>query len=134
MSDYRETEAEFPDLAELTTFSAAWYARWRDLHLAKYPDVDQVTRDNLNQFVRDAEKREHPLGQREVSYCVYVGCPWEHSAPYPPSLDTLKATEQTIKAHLDDAHVGWTIEEVTRLSQLRRVPEVFGVGAKEMLG
>ncbi len=58
MSDYRRTEAEYPELSGLRTFSAAWYRRWRELHLTKYPDVDQSTRDNLDMFVANAEERE----------------------------------------------------------------------------
>lgn len=58
MSTHWETEAEFPQLSLHRAFSAAWYRLWRDLHLAKYPDVDQGTRDNLTMFVEMAEKRE----------------------------------------------------------------------------
>lgn len=59
MSDrLRVLHAEFPELAELPTFSAAWYRRWRDLHLARYPDADRSTRDNLDMFVEMAEERE----------------------------------------------------------------------------
>lgn len=57
MSGYWDTEAEFPQLRLHRTFSAAWYRLWRDLHLAKYPNVDQATRDNLDMFVRIAEER-----------------------------------------------------------------------------
>ncbi len=58
MSDYRRTEAEFPELRQFHTFSSAWYRCWRELHLAKYPDVDQSTRDNLDMFVAQAEDHE----------------------------------------------------------------------------
>lgn len=56
--DYRTIEAQWPDLAELPTYSAAWYRRYRERHLATYPDADPITRDNLAQFVKDAEARE----------------------------------------------------------------------------
>ena len=39
-------------------FSAAWYRRRRALHLRRYPDCDQGTRDNLDMFVRIAETKE----------------------------------------------------------------------------
>lgn len=63
MTSFKQTEAEFPELRDLPTFSAAWYARWRDLHLAKYPDVDQGTRDNLAMFVERAAEQERSLAR-----------------------------------------------------------------------
>jgi hypothetical protein len=55
--DYREIEAEFPELRTLPTFSAAWYRRWRDLHVARYqPDPGTVR--NLTMFIDLAEKAE----------------------------------------------------------------------------
>ncbi len=59
---FRDIEWEFPELAELPTCSASWYRQWRTLHLAKYPDVDQSTRDNLDMFVDMAETREGEHG------------------------------------------------------------------------
>lgn len=56
---FHRTEAEFPELRELRTFSPAWYRQWRALHLAKYPDVDQSTRNNFDMFVASAEQREN---------------------------------------------------------------------------
>jgi hypothetical protein len=58
LTGYHRDIAEFPELADIVPFSADWYRRWRDLRLAKYPDVDQGTRDNLDMFVEQAEKRE----------------------------------------------------------------------------
>lgn len=61
MSDpagYLRTEAEYPELRQHRTFSAAWYRLWRDLHLVRYPDVDQSTRYNLDMFVSRAEGLE----------------------------------------------------------------------------
>lgn len=58
LQGYWRTEAEYPELRDLPTFSAAWYRLWRDLHLERYPDVDRATRDNLAMFVELAEQRE----------------------------------------------------------------------------
>ena len=39
-------------------WSAAWH-RWHQAHhLATFPDVDQITRDNLATFTAIAERRE----------------------------------------------------------------------------
>jgi hypothetical protein len=58
LTGYKRTEWEFPELSDLPTFSAAWYRRWRDLHLAKYPDLDQSSRDNFDMFIDRAERAE----------------------------------------------------------------------------
>ncbi len=55
---YHEIEADHPELKEIPTFSSAWYRRWRELHLLRYPDVDRSTRDNLDMFVSFAEAQE----------------------------------------------------------------------------
>lgn len=39
-------------------FSSGWYAVIRDEHFAQWPNADWRTRDNLNQFVTDAESDE----------------------------------------------------------------------------
>lgn len=39
-------------------FSAAWHEEHRAHHLATFPDVDDGTRRNLAQFVREAKARE----------------------------------------------------------------------------
>lgn len=58
MTTYHQIEAEYPELRGLPTWSAAWYKRYRDIHLAKYPNVDQGTRDNLAMFIDMAHQRE----------------------------------------------------------------------------
>lgn len=58
LTGYHHTEAEYPELRALPTFSAAWYRLWRDLHLVRYPDSDIATRANLDMFVDMAERRE----------------------------------------------------------------------------
>jgi hypothetical protein len=55
---YQELIAEWPHLAELRPWSPEFYREVRRLWLAKYPDVDQGTRDNLDMFVAIAEARE----------------------------------------------------------------------------
>lgn len=55
---WQRIEAEYPELADLPTFSAAWYRKYRELHTARYPDLDRSSLDNLDMFVRDAEARE----------------------------------------------------------------------------
>lgn len=67
--------------------------------------------------------------------CVYPDCPWKHSEQYPPSLIEMQATEDAIKIHLDDAHAGWTIEEVRKHAgelQRKAVQKAFGLGPMEM--
>ena len=50
---------DFPELLGVCApFSAEWYRRARDIWLERYPEADQVTRDNLDMFVRMAEQRE----------------------------------------------------------------------------
>ncbi len=56
LSGYHRTEAEYPELRSLPTFSAAWYRKWRELHLERYPDVDLSTRENLDMLVERAER------------------------------------------------------------------------------
>lgn len=51
VSTYREVEADLPGLAGPVPFSREWQERRRELHLAKYPECDQSTRDNLDMFV-----------------------------------------------------------------------------------
>jgi hypothetical protein len=63
--NYQEINARHPELAELEPFSADWYRGWRKAHLVMYPDCDQITRDNLNQFVAEAEERE---AQKEADH------------------------------------------------------------------
>lgn len=59
MASYWEIEADHPALAEVRpVWSPAWYRLWRELHLAKYPDIDQGTKDNLDMFVERAEQLE----------------------------------------------------------------------------
>lgn len=58
LQGYWRTEAEYPELRDVKTFSAAWYARWRDLHVARFPDLDASSRSNLDMFVSIAEERE----------------------------------------------------------------------------
>lgn len=58
LTGYHRTEAEFHELAELPTFSAAWYRRWQELHAARYPNADPATKANLAMFVDLAETRE----------------------------------------------------------------------------
>lgn len=55
---YHRTEAEYPELQGLRTFSADWYRKWRELHTARYPDLDVSSRLNLDMFVDMAEARE----------------------------------------------------------------------------
>jgi hypothetical protein len=55
---YQEINKRHPELEELEVFSAEWYRQWRTAHLAMYPNVDQVTRDNLDDMVAAAEARE----------------------------------------------------------------------------
>jgi hypothetical protein len=55
---YHEIESRHPELKELNTFSAEWYRQWRESHLKMFPWSDQQTRDNLDSFVLEAEKRE----------------------------------------------------------------------------
>jgi len=43
---------------DLGTFSARWHRAHRAHHLARFPDVDQGTRDNLALFIQLAEDRE----------------------------------------------------------------------------
>lgn len=57
LTGYWAIEAEFPDLRQFQTFSVEWHRKRRELHLAKYPDVDVSTRNNLDFFVSWAEKR-----------------------------------------------------------------------------
>lgn len=59
LQGYWLTEAEFPELRDLSTFSADWYRKWRELHLGKYPEADVSTRANLDMFVDMAEAREN---------------------------------------------------------------------------
>jgi len=40
-------------------FSPTWCRAHRTHHLARFPDVDQVTVDNLDQLVRYAEQLDH---------------------------------------------------------------------------
>lgn len=58
-------------------FSAAWYRAYREEHLRRYPHVDQITRDNLDQFVRRAEEREERkavlAGAVERGVCRHCG-------------------------------------------------------------
>lgn len=42
---------------DVPLFTAEWYRRNREAHLAEFPDLDQVSRDNLDAFVRNAEAR-----------------------------------------------------------------------------
>lgn len=56
--DYQKIEAKHPELRGLDPFSAEWYRAFRTAHLAMYPDCDAVSRDNLNDFVAEAEARE----------------------------------------------------------------------------
>jgi hypothetical protein len=54
----QETYDEWPELRALEPWSAAFWAEYRRLMLAKYPGVDQCSRDNLDMFVRLAEAKE----------------------------------------------------------------------------
>jgi hypothetical protein len=47
----------FGQRPDLGTFSVRWHTMHRDHHLARFPDVDQGTRDNLDMFIRIAEER-----------------------------------------------------------------------------
>lgn len=58
LTGYHRTEAEYPELRTLPTFSAAWYRTWRTLHEARYPALDPISRANLDMLVDLAEKRE----------------------------------------------------------------------------
>lgn len=58
MPDYRKLEELHPELKEIDVHSAEWYRQWRDSHLKMFPESDQITRDNLDSFVREAEKRD----------------------------------------------------------------------------
>lgn len=58
LEGFHRTEAEYPELQALPTFSAAWYRLWRELHLARYPNLDVSSRTNLDMFVERAERRE----------------------------------------------------------------------------
>lgn len=51
---------EQPIWDDIATYSVEWYRRFRDWHLDRYPDSDQVTRDNIDILVAIAEER-HPL-------------------------------------------------------------------------
>lgn len=55
MTTYREATEEFPELADLPTFGLAWWTRYKELHLAKYPDSDQQTVAAFDQCIRRAE-------------------------------------------------------------------------------
>lgn len=39
-------------------FTADWHRRHRDQHLTEFPDVDQITRDNLAMFIERAEEQQ----------------------------------------------------------------------------
>ena len=55
-----------PPMTGVSTFSPEWYRAHRDHHLAVFPDVDDVTRANLDMLVDEAER----LG----SFDPDVGC------------------------------------------------------------
>lgn len=60
---YQDINEKHPELQDLEPFSAEWYRQWRKAHLAMYPDCDQITRDNLDSFVAEAEAREEAAEQ-----------------------------------------------------------------------
>lgn len=50
-----------PDYGLDTTYdrwSAAWWRAWKTEHLKRYPDIDQVSIDNINASIHGAERRE----------------------------------------------------------------------------
>lgn len=46
-----ECPCEFGPRFDLGAFSREWHRQHRDHHLAVFPDVDQSTRDNLEDFI-----------------------------------------------------------------------------------
>ena len=64
-------------------WSAEWHRGHRDHHLLTYPDVDQGTRDSLEQLIALAERRELRDGKppawlvvgATVDYCSIIGEP-----------------------------------------------------------
>jgi hypothetical protein len=41
-------------------FTADWHRRHQAHHLAEFPEVDQITRDNLAMFIDMSQQREVP--------------------------------------------------------------------------
>lgn len=39
-------------------WSAAWWRAWKTEHMLRYPDLDQVSIDNINASIHGAERRE----------------------------------------------------------------------------
>lgn len=54
----QELRARHPELENITPFTVEWHRVHRDAHLRMFPDSDQATRDNLDDFVKWAEERE----------------------------------------------------------------------------
>jgi hypothetical protein len=59
VSGYPSIEADHPGLeAVRPVFSAEWWRTYMAMHLAKYPNLDVVSRRNLDEFVARAEAAE----------------------------------------------------------------------------